>query len=235
MQSQKVKLRYLPLAWAAVLLTNLTVAVLNILGINISELCHLFHLSVPWTLALPIYDAYQLLIVALLLTLLKRDGVDLKDIGFKGTPIKYYFVALAPLVIIQYLWNFSAMISSKLGLTMLWWGNSNIIAPIKTPQDVLILSVFPTFLCSPLEEILYRGYLLKALMERLNVGLTLILDSIIFASIHYAYGPGVMIFIFFWTFIPSLLYLKTESVYPSILFHSANNLIAYLIIPLMFH
>ena len=120
-----------------------------------------------------------------------------------------------------------------LGLTMLWWGSNNIVAPIKTPVDLLILTIFPIFFCSPLEEILYRGYLLTALAQRLNTTLAVLIDFLIFASIHYAYGIGTMLFIFFWNFIPCLLYLKTRSLYPSIVFHSANNLIAYVILPLL--
>lgn len=229
---RRIPIKYLPLAWVAALSTSLTIVLLKIFGIDFSALASSLNLSSSWTLALPIYDTFQLIIVLILLHLLRKEGISLKEVGFKKPHFKYYVFALIPLLIVQFIWDASEFIVNQFGMQMLWWGGEN-IAPIKTFQDFLILLIFPAFFCSPLEEILYRGYLLKAMLQKMDVKTAFAINSLIFASIHYAYGPGTMLFIFFWNFIPCWLYYKSKSIYPGILFHSANNLIGYVILPLL--
>ncbi|HIP62971.1 MAG TPA: CPBP family intramembrane metalloprotease [Archaeoglobus profundus] len=225
----KLSLKYLPLAWVAVALTSLTLGIVKSLGIDLDSIRSSLGISSPWTFALPIYDTFQLITVLILLHLLRKE-VSLKEIGFRNTQLKYYLYALGFILIVQFIWDISEFIVNKIGLPMLWWGGEH-VAPIKTLSDLLILLIFPTFFCSTLEEILYRGYLLTATLQRFDPKIAFLINSLIFASIHYAYGPGVMLFIFFWNFIPCWLYFKSKSIYPSILFHSVNNLIAYVILP----
>jgi len=226
----KLSLKYLPLAWVAVALTSLTLGIVKSLGIDLDSIRSSLGISSPWTFALPIYDTFQLITVLILLHLLRKE-VPLKEIGFRNTQLKYYLYALGFILIVQFIWDVSEFIVNKIGLPMLWWGGEH-VAPIKTLSDFLILLIFPTFFCSTLEEILYRGYLLTATLQRFDPKIAFLINSLIFASIHYAYGPGVMLFIFFWNFIPCWLYFKSKSIYPSILFHSVNNLIGYVILPL---
>ncbi len=212
-----MKLRYIPLAWSAVLMTSLTFITFRAIGLNIYEICKTLGISHSWTLALVIYDIYQLVTVILLVMLLRKEGIILRDIGFKKfkkVSIKYYVLALIPFLIVPFIWDFCVFIVTRFELTMLWWSSNDIVAPIKTPIDLLILTVFPILFCLPLEEIMYRGYILNALTSRINTVLAVLIDSLIFASIHYAYGIGTMLFILFCSFIPCLLYLKTKSLYP---------------------
>ena len=231
---QELSLKYFPLAWAAVLLTSFTARVLfKIFGIDYSTLVSSLNLSSPWTLGLIFYDTFQLIVVIFLLySLKKKEKVSFKELGFRKTDLKYYLFALVPLLAVQFIWDASKFIVNQFGMQMLWHGGED-VAPIKTLSDLLILFIFPVFFCSPLEEILYRGYLLTALMQRLDTKVAVIINSLIFASIHYSYGPGTMLFIFFWNFIPCWLYFKSKSIYPGILFHSTNNLIAYVVLPLL--
>jgi len=227
-----LSLRYFPLAWAAVLLTSLILRIIKVLGVDLHSVTSSLGISSIWTYALPIYDMFQLATVVLLIYWLKREGISLKDIGFRNTKAKYYLLALIPLLFVQFIWDASEFMVNQFGMQMLWWSGEN-VAPIKTLPDFLILLIFPAFFCSPLEEILYRGYLLTATMQRTNVKLAVIVNSLIFTSIHFAYGPGTMLFIFFWNFIPCFLYIRSRSIYPAILFHSANNLIGYVILPIL--
>lgn|GEM_PF-465744 len=229
----KLSLKYFPLAWMAVLLTSFTIRVLfKIFGINFSALASSLNLSSPWTLALVFYDTFQLIVVIFLLYSLRKEKVNFKEIGFRRAKPRYYLLALVPLLIVQFIWDASEFIAKQFGMRMLWWEGEN-VAPVKTLSDFLILLIFPVFFCSPLEEILYRGYLLTATLQRTDVKKAFVINSLIFASIHYAYGPGTMLFIFFWNFIPCWLYFKSKSIYLGILFHSANNLIAYVLLPLL--
>jgi len=85
-----------------------------------------------------------------------------------------------------------------------------------------------------LEEIIFRGYVLTVFLQKgCKTFIALLLSAFVFASIHYAFGPGLMLYILFWTFIPSLLYLKFKSLYPAMLMHSLNNLLVYIILPLL--
>ena len=226
----KLTLKYLPLAWLAGFLTSITFYVAKIFRIDSPALASSLNVSSIWTLALPIYDAFQLVTVLFLLYLLRKE-VSFKEIGFRRAHLKYYFFALIFLLIVQFIWDASEFIVNKIGLPMLWWNGEN-VAPIKTLSDFLILLIFPVFFCSVLEEVLYRGYILTATLQRLDPKLAFLINSLIFASIHYAYGPGTILFIFLLNFIPCWLYFKSKSIYPSILFHSVNNLIAYVILPL---
>ena len=116
----------------------------------------------------------------------------------------------------------------------MWWSKEP-GTMIKTLSDLLVLSICPVLLCGPLEETSYRGYLLTATLQReRRVWLAFTINAFVFASIHYAFGPGVMLFILLWTYIPCWLYYRSGSIYPSILFHSLNNLLAYVMLPLLF-
>ena len=215
----------------AVLLTSFTIRVLKIFGINFSALVSSLNLSSSWTLALVFYDTFQLIVVIFLLYSLRKEKVNFKEIGFRKVKLRYYLLALVPLLIVQFIWDGSEFIVNQFGMEMLWWERGN-VAPIKTLSDFLILLIFPVFFCSPLEEILYRGYLLTATLQRMDVKKHL-LSILDICTYSLCIWPGLMLFIFFWNFIPCWLYFKSKSIYPVILFHSANNLIAYVLLPLL--
>ena len=226
-------LKYVPLAWVAVLSTSLTTELLTIAGIDLRTLPTILNLSTTWLLSLVIYTSYQLVVVLLLIRLLRKMGASLRDIGFKSTRKRYYAFATVLVLASSVLWGFCDYIVSLFGLPM-WWSKEP-STTVKTLSDLLVLSVCPVFLCAPLEEILYRGYLFTATLQRVRkVWLAFAINALVFASIHYAFGPGVMLFILLWTYIPCWLYYKSGSIYPSILFHSLNNLLAYVALPLLF-
>jgi len=79
--SKLLTLKYVPLAWVAVLLTGLTIKLLMIIGIDLHTLATILNLSTTWLPSLIIYDSYQLVIVLLLIHLLRKMGTSLRDIG----------------------------------------------------------------------------------------------------------------------------------------------------------
>lgn len=68
---------------------------------------------------------------------------------------------------------------------------------------------------------------------RRNVLVLVLLSAMIFTSTHIFLGLGMLVYIFLWAFIPAFLYLKFDSLYPAILFHVLNNLIAHVLLPLV--
>ena len=77
-------LKYLPLTWVAVLLTGLTITTVA-MKVNLHDLAKLLNLTSTWSLSLIIYSTYQLIVVLLLVYLLKRIGIAMRNIGFRRT------------------------------------------------------------------------------------------------------------------------------------------------------
>jgi len=67
-------LKYVPLAWSAVLLTSLTIMLLTNIGIDLRILATILNLSTAWLPTLVVYSSYQLIVVLLLIHLLRRRG-----------------------------------------------------------------------------------------------------------------------------------------------------------------
>ena len=90
-----------------------------------------------------------------------------------------------------------------------------------------------TILMAPvIEEPFFRGYLLTALLKKMgSAPMAVCLASLIFMSVHVLMGPGILIYVFLWSLIPSYLYLRTGSLYPAMLMHALNNIFAYVVLP----
>jgi membrane protease YdiL (CAAX protease family) len=56
--------------------------------------------------------------------------------------------------------------------------------------------------------------------------------GLVFASAHIFVGPGTILIIFLWSFIPAYLFLKCGNLYPAFCFHILNNCVAYVVFPL---
>jgi membrane protease YdiL (CAAX protease family) len=81
------------------------------------------------------------------------------------------------------------------------------------------------------EEMLFRGVLLSALLRRLHVGWAVSICSLAFALVHL---PGLQ---WQWYALPNLLLLalllawlrlKSASIWPAVIAHGANNALAVL-------
>lgn len=88
-----------------------------------------------------------------------------------------------------------------------------------------VLSFFSLVVIAPIiEEVLFRGLLLRRWAKKWNLVKAIALSSIIFGALHSdpigacAFGIGMCI-----------LYLRTQSLYVPIICHAANNFVAWLI------
>jgi membrane protease YdiL (CAAX protease family) len=81
---------------------------------------------------------------------------------------------------------------------------------------------------------MFRGYVLPALEVRFGRIGALLLHNLLFALYHGAIGPGLALYIFFWSFFPALLYLRYRSIYPPMLMHFVNNIWSDFAVPLLF-
>lgn len=104
-------------------------------------------------------------------------------------------------------------------------GNSTPLA-LRIPLVLLVVSVGPL-----VEELLFRGVLLSALLQRWRAGWAIAVSALAFALVHL---PGLE---FQWYALPNLillalalawLRLRSDSIWPAVLAHGANNLLAVL-------
>ncbi|MFX0067153.1 MAG: type II CAAX prenyl endopeptidase Rce1 family protein [Candidatus Hermodarchaeota archaeon] len=112
---------------------------------------------------------------------------------------------------------------------------------------VIILTFLAAVIMAPIfEEILFRGYLLPVLQEKLKMGpfAAVLLSSLFFAAIHVQADLASSLYFtllhFFGTFtlgvVLGFIYVQTEDIRPVIFFHAFNNLVAlsfevFLILP----
>ncbi len=94
----------------------------------------------------------------------------------------------------------------------------------RIPLAMMVVSLGPL-----VEELLFRGLLLSALLQRWRTGVAVALSSLIFALVHL---PGLQ---WQWFALPDLLLLalalawlrlRSASIWPGVVAHGANNLLA---------
>lgn len=73
-----------------------------------------------------------------------------------------------------------------------------------------------------LEELMFRGYLLRALSEKWGLWTGVLLSSAVFGAVHVDTVPAMLTGVGF-----ALLYLRTQSLWAAIFAHAAYNLTAY--------
>ena len=109
-------------------------------------------------------------------------------------------------------------------------GFDNLI-PADLPPDLLlpgglaILSIVALAVVTPVaEEVFFRGFVLRGLVNRWGVVPGIFLSSVIFAALHFQ--PGVIFPVFVTGVLLGTLYWQTGSIWPGIGVHAAQNLIA---------
>lgn len=95
-------------------------------------------------------------------------------------------------------------------------------------QSPLVFVLTLVFLAPVFEELLFRGFLLPALIPRFGKAVALLLSSGIFAIIHVQYGWIGIGLVFCIGLVFGMVRLRTGSTIPSIALHSLNNLCSIL-------
>ncbi|MGQ0550727.1 MAG: lysostaphin resistance A-like protein [Armatimonadota bacterium] len=236
MNAKALPATWLPLAWMGFLFTTLTFTVLRGLNVDLRGIASALSITSVWILSLLVYKIWTLAAIVILLSLLRGKGMNLAAVGLQGSlSFKAIGYAGAGALLAIFLWPPVEAFVRALGANMFWRaGSGNLPWGIHTSVDGILLFLSAVVFAPVLEEIVFRGYVLTMLSQRTgSAPVALILSSLIFASVHYSFGPGVMVYVFLWAFIPSLLYLKFKNLYPGMLMHSLSNLWAYVLLPLI--
>lgn len=102
--------------------------------------------------------------------------------------------------------------------------------PLLRELGSLPVQIFLVVLLAPLaEEILFRGVLFAGFLQRMPLLPAALLSALLFALPHLPSGVMILPLVFVAGFILALLFWKTESLWPPILLHAANNALVFLL------
>jgi len=187
--------------------------------------------------AIILYVIGSMVAVYILKNYLNIKGMSLSDIGItKQFPKSSFLYIVVGIIIGSFLYTLVEYLLQLVNVNMYWRSVKTTYIILNTPVDPILTIIFAVIIGPICEEIIFRGYVLTTFLKKGYKNYTaILLSSLIFTSVHIYHGPGVLLFIFFWSFIPSILYLKYKSLFPAMLMHSINNTIAYILVPIIFH
>lgn len=95
-----------------------------------------------------------------------------------------------------------------------------------TLQYEYILAFTMLVIVAPIaEEIIFRGYLLAKLRARLPLWVAILITSLLFALVHFAWNVGIDTFAL--SIVLCLLVVWSKSLWPAILLHMLKNFVAF--------
>ena len=172
----------------------------------------------PWILALP-----QVFLVVFVSALCFRYRViRYKDLGFQAPSFRNsYFLAF-----LCVLANISVVVIYMIIAT---YFRVKFLYTPEIPKDILVFGwfilpiLFAICIWVPvIEELFFRGFLLRLFMRRWGTFSAVVMSSLVFAVLHG--HIGLLIPLFICSIIISLLYIRAGSIYPSIIAHAGGNL-----------
>ena len=166
-----------------------------------------------------------------ILMLLRKQGLHLKNIGYRGSMnllnvvigIGFFVAGLIILTI-------SSILLDYLGI---YWSSS--LFTISNALD-FVLVVFTLIITAPIiEDTFYRAYSITTLERKLgNQWVAGLLSCILFALVHLPFwGIRGSIHLFLWASLSMTLFIWRKSIYPCLLMHVANNIFMYILIPML--
>jgi membrane protease YdiL (CAAX protease family) len=179
-----------------------------------------------------VYTVGQGIAAIVLVLLVKRRGLNLRILGFRGSlTIQMVLYAVGGWFVAFWLYYIVEKLLGIAGIRM-FWNESDYLA-LDSPSRIVIV-VIATLVVAPLaEELIYRGYVLQALLDRMRAPVAAVLSALVFSSIHLGIGLGLAVYIFLGGLILAYLYMKFQNVYACVLMHLLNNIVAYIVIPLV--
>lgn len=154
-----------------------------------------------------------------IIAIFKVKLLSLSELSFrKISAFKYLIFVFIGLLQVGLAYLISVVGEQYLSLDM---GKAEFTSVLATISALVIAPFF--------EEIFYRGVIQKRLHEALNIHVSILIASIMFAIDHINSGSGI-IYILMLSIIQGYLYIKTRSLPLAIISHGSYNLAIYLIL-----
>lgn len=175
----------------------------------------------------PIYllgliSLYSVILISILRLLRPRLGWQELMKGKKVLiTSKVLYLLLIPLTLL--IWGFGALVEEA-GLTP----STNPLLEFNGSLNSAAIFWAIVIVAPFIEELFFRGYLFKVFEERLGSGAAIILTAFLFAAAHF--NLLTLLPLLLMGFIMGWARSRTGSIIPSLVMHSMNNLIAFLLI-----
>ena len=221
---------YILLVFCEVLIVWGLIALLSMFGVTAQVQQMLT--SLPQGYAIFFLYLVQTLLFGLpLLFLMQQKRVEKKRESCLFVPTKWYNV----LLVAPGTWIVTMI---ALGLLFTWFGANNLDVPGFTGEKTQIVNEFgvdligrilafvtAVFIAPIIEELVFRGFMLRAFAKHLPVWGAVVASSVLFSAIHVT--PGVFFPLMILGAVMAILTVKTKSIYPAIVFHMINNSMAF--------
>jgi len=93
---------------------------------------------------------------------------------------------------------------------------------------IIIASIVALVIAPLTEELFFRGFMLQTISRKISPVWGVILTTMIFAGIHFEFQSIMPLLIL--SLVLNILFIKTKSIWPGIIFHILNNTIAFIIV-----
>lgn len=210
----------------------LVFVILNILGIR----NYLISISgSPFLKTFVIFLLYLIQTAGLLLPLwffaARKYKIGLKNFGFRwiGTLKTLGWVFFSYIFYIGF-GIFVIVLFYNLGIGNLGFEPQRSIFEIfgNNTFGFIIAMIVAIFIAPVVEEIYFRGFVLQTLAKRIGPLWGIVLTALIFAAVHFEFQSIMPLIIL--SFILNVLYIRTKSIWPGIIFHIFNNSIAFTVL-----
>ena len=128
---------------------------------------------------------------------------------------------LAPVIILTY---FISLIINEIGDVQV----PSLVDGVDSTLDIIFLAVAIVIVAPFIEELFFRGFLYDQLRGKGGTLLTIVVTSLLFAFVHFSLITLIPIFIM--GIAMGMLRERSGSILPSMIFHSANNLLALIVL-----
>ena len=172
------------------------------------------------------YLVVEVITVAILAIFMRVYALKLGDLGL--TRLKWNFIPKALLGYVVYfgLTILFLVIGQQFGLNVDEEQKLGFSEP-KLYEDIMIFTIL-VLVVPFVEELLFRGFLFRALRQRLSFVLTTLIVSALFGLAHGLIGVGIDVFAL--SLVLCFLRERTQSLWPGIILHSFKNAVAFFIL-----
>jgi membrane protease YdiL (CAAX protease family) len=95
--------------------------------------------------------------------------------------------------------------------------------PVAPWQDALLGFLFIAIIAPCAEELIFRGFVFRALLDHLRPFGAVIISSVLFAAAHLTWDPAALMSLFLLGLVCAQVYSSTRSIIPSLLVHTGYN------------